>query len=293
MENEQNRPRRGWVAVVLALVNPALTMLYVGRAPRAAVYFVLQFLPIVAAFLLSRSGSWPAGVSWIPLIPVVNLVGAVDGYRIAKAHETTFEGPWFSRWQILVASFGVVMASILGIRVLLVEPFRAPSGSMLPTLHEGDQFFVSKLLLNRAPLERGDIITFWLRGHDVMYVKRVIGLPGDVVVYDQRSKRLTINGTEAVVEPVGPYEDEPNLDIVRETIGSRSHLQAYMRRQSSRGGTYRVPSGAYFVLGDNRDNSRDSRFEGVEFIPAADVVGKVLYIWWNTSEPDRAGIVPE
>jgi signal peptidase I len=129
-------------------------------------------------------------------------------------------------------------------------------------------------------------------GTGVAYVKRVIGLPGDVVVYDRSSKRLTINGKAANVQPLGAYTGNPGADLVREAIGDRSHLQLLMRGRLSAGGTYTVPDG-HFVLGDHRDNSRDSRFSGFEFIPVESIVGKVALVWWNTDDSKRAGIVPE
>jgi hypothetical protein len=106
------------------------------------------------------------------------------------------------------------------------------------------------------------------------------------------SKRLTINGKAANVQPLGAYTGNPGADLVREAIGDRSHLQLLMRGRLSAGGTYTVPDG-HFVLGDHRDNSRDSRLSGFEFIPVESIVGKVALVWWNTDDSKRAGIVPE
>src|SRR5262249_6286753 len=163
--------------------NPALTMLYVGKPLRAAVYFVLTLAPIAAAFVLARNGWWPAGLSWLPLAYLVPLIAAVDGYRAATARGTSFDGPWYTSWKGLGAIPVVLGAMVLGIRGFLVEPFREPSQSMLPTLHEGDEFFVSKPAFWRSPLQRGDIITFRLpEDETVTYVKRLIGLPGDQIL---------------------------------------------------------------------------------------------------------------
>ncbi|HEX5045732.1 MAG TPA: signal peptidase I [Gammaproteobacteria bacterium] len=289
-----NRARHGWIAVLLALLQPALGMLYVGKPLRAGVYFVLRYAPVVLVVLLAHNGWMPAGVPALAFAFVIPIVAAVDGYRTAKLHATSFEGPWFTTWKGLVGVFVAMVVAALAFRAFVFEPFRIPSAAMLPTLREGDYIVVGKPLLWRSPLARGDVITFLLpEDRKVTYIKRLVGLPGDEVVYDARSKRVTINGVVAGVEPVGADAQDPTLELVRETIDGRSHLQAFMPRNPSRGGTYRVPEGHYFVLGDNRDNSRDSRFEGVEYVPAGNVTGKALFIWWNTDEPTRAGHVLE
>jgi signal peptidase I len=127
----------------------------------------------------------------------------------------------------------------------------------------------------------------------VNYIKRVVGLPGDVVDYDAGNKRITINGKPVPIEIVGPYEQEGEEDtslmLAREQLGEHDHRVLLTRGSLSRGGTYEVPDGHYFVMGDNRDNSRDSRFEGVEFIPEDNLVGRAVGVWMNWRWPAQGG----
>ena len=297
MGSEEDAPaarrRRAWLASVLTLSNPIVGMLYVDRPRRAAVYFGLLLLCPFGAFVLARNGLWPAGLSWIPVVYVVALVSVVDAYRIGRQHEHGFVGGWFTTWKGLLAVAVVSLVVIFAFRAFLFEPFRIPSVAMLPTLKVGDEIFVSKLAFRGAPVQRGDVVVFRLPGKDVLYVKRVIGLPGDVVVYDPTSKSLTINGSAVGTEPLGASAEDGPLLLARETIGDRSHSVAVRQGLLGFGGTYRVPDGHYFVLGDNRDNSRDSRFSEFGFIPAEGIAGKVMFVWWNTGDPHRAGIAVE
>lgn len=288
-----NRRRHPWVAVVLALLNPALGMLYVGRPRRAALYFVFTVLLPLGAFYLAISGLWPTGLSSLPVVYLVTLAGMIDGYRIARTYESGFTGPWFTTWKGLTAIGASVILLLVGVRMFIFEPFLTPSSAMLPTLHEGDHFFVSKLAFRDTPPQRGDLIVHRLPEGGLAYVKRVVGLPGDVVEYDQGSKRLTINGGRVPVELLGDYEDDPRYRLTRENLDGVEHLIVVMPERLARGGIYTVPDDHFFVMGDNRDNSRDSRFSDFGFVAAEDIVGKVTFVWWNTNDPKRAGIVPE
>jgi len=199
-------------------------------------------------------------------------------------------------------SFFPVLLLVLLLRSFLFEPFRIPSGSMMPTLLEGDFIFVNKFVYGlRLPVintkilelgepERGDVVVFRLPSDPaVNYIKRVVGLPGDTVHYDQGTKQLTINGEKVPLEIIGPYPDDPSMLLARERLGDSEHELLLTRGALSRGGTYEVPKGHYFVMGDNRDNSRDSRFEGVEFIPEFRLVGRAERIWMNWRSPSAGG----
>jgi signal peptidase I len=199
-------------------------------------------------------------------------------------------------------SFFPILLLVLLIRSFLFEPFRIPSGSMMPTLLEGDFIFVNKFAYGlRLPVintkfleigepEHGDVIVFRLPSDpSVNYIKRVVGLPGDVVSYDQANKRITLNGKPVPIEVVGSYAEEPGTELGREQLGEHDHSVLLTRGALSRGGTYSVPEGHYFVMGDNRDNSRDSRFDGVEFIPEGNLVGRAVGIWMNWRWPAQGG----
>ena len=199
-------------------------------------------------------------------------------------------------------SFFPVLLFVLVIRSFVFEPFRIPSGSMMPTLLEGDFIFVKKYSYGlRLPVteakvvetgepKRGDVVVFRLpQDPSVNYIKRVVGLPGDTVVYERH--RLTING-----EPIDlqPSDDVSwNAPVFVEDLDGRQHDILVMNPEySTRDNTYRVPDGHYFVMGDNRDRSKDSRFIGP--IPDEFLVGEAVRIWmhfipWHMPDWGRIG----
>ena len=207
----------------------------------------------------------------------------------------------------------------VGIRTLAFEPFNIPSGSMIPTLVVGDYLFVSKYyygyssyslpfsphlfsgrILGRLP-DRGDVAVFKLpRDPSVDYIKRIVGLPGDRV--QVRQGQLYINGQLAPRQQQGDYlaEDEGGRTLSRryvETLpGGRRHEILKQTDESEANNTieYKVPEGYVFTMGDNRDNSLDSRFmSGVGFVPVENLVGRAEFIffsfdakapWWQVWE---------
>jgi signal peptidase I len=195
-------------------------------------------------------------------------------------------------------SFFPILIAVLVIRSFLFEPFRIPSSSMVPTLLVGDFIFVNKFTYGlRLPVvntriweigdpERGDVVVFQLPSEpSTNYIKRLVGLPGDVVKYV--NKRLYINDQPVDVSVIGPYEGDgqAGATLVQETLGGKQHDALLMPRQRSLEGTFVVPAGHYFMMGDNRDNSRDSRYRGVGLIPEQRIVGKAVRIWMNWEIP--------
>ena len=186
-------------------------------------------------------------------------------------------------------SFFPVLLFVLVIRSFIFEPFRIPSGSMMPTLLQGDFIFVKKYSYGlRLPVTetkivdtgspmRGDVVVFRLPSNPkVNYIKRVVGLPGDEVVYERH--RLTINGVVVELEQSNDATRESPKFV--ETLGERIHDifiidPTYQRRD----GTYVVPEGHFFVMGDNRDDSLDSRFIG--YVPESHLVGEAVRIWMH------------
>ena len=187
-------------------------------------------------------------------------------------------------------SFFPVLLFVLVVRSFVFEPFRIPSGSMMPTLLQGDFIFVKKYSYGlRLPVtetkfietgapERGDVVVFRLPSQPTInYIKRVVGLPGDVVVLEQQ--RLTINGE--LVELRESEETAADATILVETLGEREHSIQIMRAQSRGDGRYVVPEGHYFVMGDNRDNSNDGRSSLVGYIPETHLVGEAVRVWMH------------
>jgi signal peptidase I len=201
-------------------------------------------------------------------------------------------------------SFFPVLLIVLIIRSFLFEPFRIPSASMTPTLLTGDFIFVNKFAYGlRLPVlntkfvelgepQRGDVVVFRLpMDPRVNYVKRVVGLPGDVVDYDPANKRITINGELVPIEMVGPYKEEPGTQLGWERLGEHRHrVLLTPGARPSPGGEYAVPAGHYFVMGDHRDNSQDGRFrDDVGFIPDDNLVGRATGVWMNWRWPSEGG----
>jgi signal peptidase I len=196
-------------------------------------------------------------------------------------------------------SFFPVILIVLLVRSFLAEPFRIPSSSMMPTLLIGDFILVNKFSYGlRLPVldtklvevgepQRGDVVVFrFPKNPSQDYIKRVIGLPGDEIVY--RNKTLYVNGTEVPTESIGKYigagsgRDMTGADEKLELLPEVQHriLQRAGTFFVPQGeGLWKVPEGHYFVMGDNRDNSEDSRYWG--FVPEANLVGKAFLIWMN------------
>lgn len=186
-------------------------------------------------------------------------------------------------------SFFPVLAIVLILRSFLVEPFQIPSGSMLPTLEVGDFILVNKFEYGiRLPVigtkvielgdpQRGDIMVFkYPEDGKTNYIKRVVGVPGDLIKYE--NKRLTINGELVEEKIIANLQKE---QLFEEQLADVSHKIYKTKRYPNIGaeGLWKVPEGHYFMMGDNRDNSNDSRFWGL--VPDELVVGKAFAIWMH------------
>lgn len=201
--------------------------------------------------------------------------------------------PWLVEY---ARSFFPVFLIVLVLRSFVVEPFRIPSASMMPTLLIGDFILVNKydfgirlpvinikILENGAP-GRGDIVVFrYPENPSIPYIKRVIGVPGDTFEY--RDKRVYINGVGMAQEPMGHYDGQGAGRIMdgarrqRELLGEVSHEILVDPQLPGFDTRAVIPEGHYFVLGDNRDNSKDSRVWG--FVPDQNLIGRAFMIWMN------------
>ncbi len=198
-------------------------------------------------------------------------------------------------------SFFPVLAIVLVLRSFLLEPFQIPSESMVPTLEVGDFILVNKFTYGiRLPVirtkvidvndpKRGDVMVFFPPNEKRYFIKRVIGLPGDKISYINNV--LSINGVEVPQEFVrsegaGSRREHcaranSSYHVVKETLGDRVHdmRKCVVPSELSRGDSYTVPEGHYFMMGDNRDNSSDSRVWGA--VPEERIVGKAFAIWMH------------
>jgi signal peptidase I len=227
-------------------------------------------------------------------------------------------------WIEMPAGFFPVLLAVFLIRSFLFEPFRIPSGSMMPTLEVGDFILVNKFAYGlRLPIvnkdvvalgrpQRGDVVVFrYPLDPSENYVKRLVGLPGDTIVY--RDKHLTINGKPVAIAGSSDYFDAERAAYVKRSVeklpgasGDIAHnvlLDAH-RSDVSRpmvrfpfidqctyavdgAVTCTVPQDQYFMMGDNRDNSADSRYWG--FVPDENLVGRAMFVWMNFGSPTRIG----
>ncbi|NII10393.1 signal peptidase I [Oleiagrimonas sp. C23AA] len=245
------------------------------------------------------------------LTVVFGIVWALDilALRKARARRAAERGqpvaePWYVDWSRSL--FPVVLA-VLILRSFVAEPFRIPSGSMMPTLKDGDFILVNKFDYGlRLPVfrtkvvsigepKRGDVVVFrppWKPSEN--WIKRIVGLPGDHVVV--RGEKVWINGQPVNSTPIGPYEGNPEDQedayvmqyrgqVREERLGDVTHKIIEMPLINRAPGVPSainppvVPAHCYFVMGDNRDNSEDSRYHGC--VPEQDLVGKAFLIWFS------------
>jgi signal peptidase I len=243
----------------------------------------------------------------VVLTALTGVIYALDALLLAPARVAAATRGAAVKEPVIVEyakSFFPVLLIVLVIRSFLFEPFRIPSGSMMPTLLTGDFIFVNKFAYGlRLPVintkiveigepQRGDVIVFRLPSDpSVNYVKRVVGLPGDEVEYDPGNKRITINGQTVLIELVGPYDGEPDTMLGYEQLGEHRHRVLLIRgARPSPGGKYEVPSGHYFVMGDHRDNSQDGRYlDLVGYVPEGNIVGRATGVWMNWRWPSEGG----
>ena len=217
---------------------------------------------------------------------------SADG-NLEKAKEEILKESVFVEYS---RSLFPVILAVLVLRSFIVEPFRIPSGSMMPTLLAGDFILVNKFAYGiRLPVvdtkiipvglpERGDVLVFrYPKNPSIDYIKRVIGLPGDKVAY--YNKQLFINGEPATQTGLGVYDavgagvSMAGAQVRSEDLIGIQHSILIDTQRGSVEGEFKVPEGRYFVMGDNRDNSNDSRYWG--FVPEENLVGKAFMIWMN------------
>ena len=252
---------------------------------------------------------------------------AKNDVDVTQAKERLIMQPWWLDW---TAGLFPVIAVVFILRSFLFEPFKIPSGSMIPTLWVGDLILVNKFhygvrlpvinlkITDGNPVERGDVMVFrYPPKPNLDYIKRVIGLPGDEIAY--LNKQLTINGQPALKTPLPDFFEEDSLRYIKQfeeriPLGDKPDASvtsvrlhrllndadrpAFVPgadefvfkdncRYTVEGVTCKVPAGHYFMMGDNRDNSLDSRYWG--FVPEKNIVGKAFFVWMNFGNLKRIG----
>lgn len=255
------------------------------------------------------------------LLVITGSVWLLDVLVFRKGRSPEARVPWWIEYPV---SFFPVILVVFFLRSFLVEPFKIPSGSMIPTLLVGDFILVNKYTYGvRLPVvnkkivslndpKRGDVMVFrYPQNPSLDYIKRVVGTPGDTVEY--RNKRLTVNGqlVDSQTEADYSYLEAGGLNFIttkrfREKLSETGHstivnidappvqlatVQSFPYRENceynEEGFRCKVPVGHYFMMGDNRDSSSDSRYWG--FVPDENIVGRAFLIWWNFGQFGRIG----
>jgi signal peptidase I len=242
-------------------------------------------------------------------------ISKVDG-DVSEARDALLAQPWWLDWT--AGLFPVILVVFL-LRSFLFEPFKIPSGSMIPTLLVGDLILVNKfhygvrlpvinkkIIANNDP-KPGDVMVFrYPKDTSVDYIKRVVGVPGDEISW--RNQKLYVNGVVVPTQALAEFYEEGSLRYepqFSEKLGAVEHriLVNPTRQQflpqnevfpfrencsyNAEGVTCKVPAGNYFMMGDNRDNSQDSRYWG--FVPDQNIVGRAFFVWMNFGNLKRIG----
>ncbi len=278
-----------WIAGLLGVFFPSFGLMYVAKPLLALIFLVFSF---IIGFI---------NLAYVPLGYEFHFIGFVwfvrliiGVYVFALAKSMLIQRPWYSRWYGLLPIFLLIIIPLVLLRIFYIEFYTIPAESMSPTLNVGDTIVVSKkgcgnyklfnqIILKKSLTENciinyGDIIVFeYPNNRAIPYVKRVIGLPGDTV--DYRSRVLTVNGE--IIEHKILLKETSDI-LIEENFNNRSYHIKHKTRSYIKDGTWHVPANHYFVLGDNRDNSADSRMWG--YVPQENIIGKLYYTFNKTKK---------
>ncbi len=265
----ENKPRKPWLAVLLSFLVTGLGHIYVGKAKKGLFLYLGQaaILLVTIPLVIFKTGIYTylfalfIGVGYL-------IFCAIDALKTAREAKYSYVLLKYNKWYIYLACY--IMANIIiqptvshYIKENSVKAYKIPSGAMLPTLQIGDHILVNRYIYKQNSPNRGDIIVFeYDREKTIDYVKRVVATPGDEV--EIRNKIIFINN----VEQDDSYAVHLDTRIIQQSSSPRDNF-----------GPVTVPENQYFVLGDNRDNSHDSRFWG--FVDKSKIRGKVVQIYWS------------
>jgi signal peptidase I len=293
-------PRKRWVAALLSLVIPGLGQIYLGRIGRGLAWALAPLgVALVVAGVSAEIGALSLGAVFGAV--AVCWIGSVADAGLAPRRERG--GAPTST--LVVVALGVALfvanrAFSFAVRAYFVEAFKVPSGAMIPTVRVGDHLFTDKLVYRKRAPERGELMAFYYPEHpDEAFLKRVVGVGGDTI--EVKDQRLFVNGWAVPRCDAGPWSFLDPADIggsakhdgelYVEFLGRSAYL-VFLDRDAFSGdvqGPYDVAPGTYFVMGDNRNDSHDSRmwFGGRGgTVPADEIIGRARMIWLSSP---RAG----
>ncbi|MEM7018115.1 MAG: signal peptidase I [Pseudomonadota bacterium] len=248
--------------------------------------------------------NWDLATILVILVFVTGIIWAYDKFLLEPQRPKSGQddNEDIPGWIDLARSLFPVFLIVLILRSFLVEPFRIPSNSMMPTLLTGDFILVNKYnygirlpvinqkIIEISQPERGDVVVFrYPEDPSIPYIKRIVGLPGDMVQYHNETKILYINGepvsqqTLGIYHGVGGGKDMSGAQLRREQLDEVEHDILVLANRTHRSmraiDEWQIPKDQYFVLGDNRDNSKDSRYWGT--VPDENLIGRAFFIWMN------------
>ncbi|KUI97298.1 signal peptidase I [Vibrio sp. MEBiC08052] len=271
------RPKT-WVAILLGVFLQAFTFLYLNRPKLFWVYFLLSVLVSIL--------DWRYQTSYVAIF---SLICPIHAYLVVRHFNLSRERAWYSKWWGIPTIYGVFFTSVFLVRAFLYEPFVVPSVSMAPTINAGDFVLVKKFgygtygtygiklsnddVSSADLMQRGKLYAFYLPGKDVIYVKRLIALPGDTLAIT--GNQVILNGSVLTTEKLSQQEGHT---VYQQVLDGVTYTIRHLRMRAS-GDMQKVvvPAKSYFFMGDNRDNSVDSRHLG--YITSDNIVGEVSYIF--------------
>ncbi len=261
----KNRPRKLWISILFTFLSIGLGHIYAGYAKRGIVLYISQYLLVFICYLILLNFLSIASLIVILILGLMYFVFClVDVIKLTKENTVSYESKKYNRWYVYVLLLLVIFLIPQPIfsetvKNNIFQAYKIPADSMKPTLLIGDRIFVKTDFASKSNVKRFDLIVFpFTQNPSKDFVKRIIAVEGETI--EIKNKKILIN-------------DIP----IKETYGIHTDSRIIPKRDNMN--SIKVPEGSLFVMGDNRDNSHDSRFWG--FVKASDVIGKVYSVYWS------------
>lgn len=298
MNQNNDKKRRPWLAVLLSIAATGLGHIYSGQLTKGLVLFFVSFA-FAPLIVLTANYTTSATIFIMILLSValtisVFLYAAADSYRTAK-QVTDFKCKSYNQWPVyllfIVVALTYPTSLSATIRDHVWQAFKIPSTSMTPGILKGDRIFLNKAIYNLKPIIRGDVVIFiYPDDRRKFFLKRIVALPGDTVSIKNNVVWVNNKPLEqhAMTQPPKinmPLEE--NMRIIEEANGDARYPILVDGDQPENMAEITVAHGHCFVMGDNRPDSRDSRYFGT--IPLADIKGRVEYVYWPALSWKRFG----
>ena len=300
---------KGWIAVILGLILQPFVFLYVNRLKMFFWYLLFIFIVYIVDSNIQAAVDDSSWYKDLYLASLFTLICPVHAFLITRKYSTDKHRAWFASWWATTMVFIGVFISLFLIRTFIIEPYTISASSMAPTFNVGEQIWVSKLGFGNyrfrgvqvvrtefsAQVNRGDVVVFqYPRNEQSEWIKRVMALEGDEIMYRDKTVYIKKACGESsddcgkfqplATTRVSSYGE--GSSILTEVYGDREYLLtindeqgdfyvSYFQQPAHKVAHWTVPKGHYFVLGDSRDNSSDSRYWG--FVPQQNLIGKVVF----------------